>query len=226
MRKPEIKAGLTLDIVLENELQQPNAHHLKAVVYEYDNKNIVISQTSPPLPSFFTGRRALMSFLVAKKDRLLRFGFYAELMNRVQDYQISSGQTVEAWRCRQTDDLEPTDFRMYFRVKPPSNADLSLFIEEQKVSLLDISIGGAQFTYPNRRFFRARDEVKFKLVIGGDIFQVEGMVRHVREADQNATNRNIQYVSVEFRYRDKDLEAALGKAILNIERSLLSEGKI
>ncbi len=226
MRKPEIRAGLTLDIVFENELNQPNAHHLKAVIYDCDKKIVIMSQTSPPLSPLFSGRRALMTFLVLRKDRLLRFGFYAELMDIIHNYEISSGNMVDAWRCRKTDELESTDFRMYFRVQPPSNADVCLFIEEQKVSLLDISIGGAKFTYPRRYCFQERDKVKFKLVIGREIFNVDAVVRHVREADEKATNRNIQFVSVEFRYHDKSFEAALGKAIMNIQRSLLSEGKM
>ena len=74
--------------------------------------------------------------------------------------------------------------------------------------------------------FRPKDPVKFKLLIGGDVFDIDAVVRSVRQPDINTSNRNIQYVSVEFRIDDRKMEVALGQAILNIERSLLSRGKM
>jgi len=226
MHKPEIRAGLTLDIIFEKELNQPNAHYMKAIIYDCEKKNIIISQTSPALSARFIGRRLLMTYLVRRDNRVLRLGFPAKLINLVHDYEIASGNTVDALLCRQTGDPEPMDFRMYFRVAPPSDTDVCLFIEEQKVSLLDISIGGAKFTYPRRNIFRIGDKVKFKLVTGREMFNVEAVVRSVRQTDDSAANKLLQYVSVEFRYSDKAIETSLGKSIMSIERSLLSEGRI
>lgn len=226
MNKPELKAGMPLDIVFENEVNQPKAHYMKAVVYDY-NKNIVtISQTSPALTKHFLNRRILITFLVNIENRILRFGFPGLLTDLISDYAMASEITVEALWIKKLAEPEPTDFRLYFRVKPPSNTDLFLFLEEQKVSLLDISIGGAKFTYSKNHFFRIGDNVKFKLLIGEAIFNIDAVVRNVREPDLSATNRNIQYISVEFRHDDKKMEAALGKSIIDIERGLLSKGKM
>jgi hypothetical protein len=226
MQKPEVRAGLTLDIIFENELNRPKAHYMKAVIYDCEKNFIIVSQTSPALSALFIGRRLLMTFLVRRDNRIFRMGFPAELINIIPDYEISSGNTVDALRCRKTGDPEPMDFRMTFRVKPPSNTDVCLFVEEQKVSLLDISIGGAKFTYPRRHVFRAGDKMIFKLIIGREMFNVDAVIRSVRHADDSAANKLLQYVSVEFRYSDRAVEASLGKAIMNIERSLLAEGKM
>jgi len=88
------------------------------------------------------------------------------LHDLIPDYTISSGQTAEALVIKKLNDLEPIDFRMYFRVSPPSETDLRLFLKEEKVNLLDISIGGAKFICSKNYFFRPRDPVKFKLLIG------------------------------------------------------------
>ena len=226
MHKPELKAGLPLDIVFENEVNQQNAHYLKAVIYDYDKNLITLSQTSPALTRHFLNRRIIITFLVPIENRILRFGFPAQLIDVISHYAMASENTVEALLVKKFAAPEPTDFRMYFRVRLPSTADICLFLEEQKVSLLDISIGGAKFTYPQRHFFRPGDAIKFKLVVGQAIFNIDAAVRSVREPDIGASRQNIQYVSVEFRHNDQKMEASLAKAILDIERGLLSEGKI
>ena len=226
MRTPQLKAGTNLDIIFENEIDKSNAHYLKAVVYDYEDDLITISQTSPALNRNFLERRILVTFLVNIEGRILRFGFPARLIDLIATYQISSGKDVEALQIQKYTDPSPVDFRMYFRVRLPSQSDLSLFLKEEKVNLLDISIGGAKFTYPKRYIFRPADPVKCTLIIGATIFNVNARVRSVKTPSEVAANKNLQYVSVEFSHDDKKLEASLGKAILDIERGLLSEGKI
>ena len=217
---------MSLDIVFENEVNHPKAHYMKAVIYDYDRNLITISQTSPALSRHFLNRRLLITFLVTIENRILRFGFPGLLADLISDYAMSSGITAEALLIKKLSDSEPTDFRMYFRVRPPLNSDVSLFLEEQKVNLLDISIGGAKFTYPKRYAFQLGETAKFKLIISEEIFNIDAVVRNVREPYVTAANKNMQYVSVEFRHDNKKMETALGKAILEIERSLLSKGQI
>jgi hypothetical protein len=226
MDKPEIYAGMPLDIIFENEIDKPNAHYMKAVVYDFSGRLITISQTSPALSTHFLKRRVLVTFLVKIRPRILRFGCSGILFDLLSDYVISSGNTAEALVIKRLTNPEPVDFRMYFRVKPPSDADLHMFLEEQKVNLLDISIGGAKFTYSKNYFFRPAETVKFKLLIGNVVFDIDALVRSVKPPDIHSTNRNLQYVSVEFRIEDKKMETTLGQAILNIERSLLADGRM
>jgi hypothetical protein len=226
METPKLKAGTRLDIVFENEIAKSNAHYLKAVVYDYKDNLITISQTSPALNKSFLKRRIMVTFLVNTEGLLLRFGFPARLIDLISDYEIASGNEVEALQIKKYADPEPVDFRMYFRVRLPSQSDLSLFLKEEKVNLMDISIGGAKFTYPKTYIFRPADSVKCVLVIGETIFNVNARVRSVVTPTTSAANRNLQHVAVEFNHDDKKLEASLGKAILDIERELLSEGRI
>lgn len=226
MNKPELKAGMPLDIVFENEINQPNAHYLKAVVYDYDNDLITISQTSPALNRRFLDRKVLVTFLVRIENRILRFGFAGLLTDLISDYAMSSEKTTEALLIKKLHRPEPTDFRMYFRVSPPSGTDLSLFLEEKKVSLMDISLGGAKFMYPKSHIFQPGETIKFKLLIADSVFNVDASVRNVREPALNTADRNVQQVSVEFHHDDKNMETSLGKAIMGIERSLLTKGTV
>ncbi|PKN06324.1 MAG: hypothetical protein CVU72_05070 [Deltaproteobacteria bacterium HGW-Deltaproteobacteria-7] len=217
---------MPLDIIFENEIDNKNAHYMKAVVYDCESKFITVSQTSPALTTHFLKRRVLTTFLAHSKNRLLRFGFSGLLYDLLANYTISSGQTAEALVIKKLNDLEPVDFRMYFRVTPPSQTDLRLYLKEEKVNLLDVSIGGAKFIYSKNYLFRPNDPVKFKLLIGNSVFDIDALVRSVRPPDIHTGNKNIQYVSVEFRIDDQKMEVSLGQAILNIERSLLSKGAI
>ena len=224
MQTPKLKAGASVDIVFENEIMKSNAHYLKAVVYDYEKDLITISQTSPALNRTFLARRILVTFLVNIERRVLRFGFPAQLIDHITNYQISSGNNVEALIIKKYADPEAVDFRLYFRVRIPSESDLSLFFKEEKVNLMDISIGGAQFTYPKRYMFQSGDLVTCTLIIGTAIFNVNAKVRSVRTSSAPSANKSLQYVAVEFNHDNRQMDAQLSKAILDIERDLLSKG--
>jgi len=226
MQTTQLKAGISLDIVFENEIMKSNAHYLKAVVYDYEDNLVTISQTTPALNRNFLDRRIMVTFLANIEGRVLRFGFPARLIDFIAAYEIASGNDVEALQVRKYAEPEPVDFRMYFRVRLPSQSDLSLFLKEEKVNLMDISIGGAKFTYPKNYIFRPADLIKCTLIIGTTIFNVNAKVRSVWTPGEEAANKNLQYVSVEFNHDNRNLEASLSKAILDIERGLLSEGRI
>ncbi len=217
---------MPLDIVFENEINQPKAHYMKAVVYDCDQDVITISQTSPALGQRFINRRIIITFLVTIENRILRFGIAGLLKRIVDNYTMSSGNAVEALLIHLLAEPEPTDFRMYFRVKPPSDANLSLFLKEQKVSLLDISIGGAKFTCPRNHLLKPGERIKLKLIIREESFDVDADIRNIQQPYTGITSRNLQYVSVQFRHDNSKMETLLGRAIIDIERNLLSKGAI
>jgi len=226
LKIPELKIGTRIDLVFENEINKSNAHYMKALVYDYEGRDITISQTSPVLSRRFLNRWILVTFLGNAEKRVLRFGFSAQLMNLLTDYQIASNKNVEALVLKQHGKPEQVDFRMHFRVKPPSQSDISLFLKEEKINLIDISLGGAKFTYPKSYLFLYGDTVKIRLIIGSTEFNLEARVRNVSLPHDFSVNKNLQYVGVEFEHDNRQLNAALGKAIIGIERQLLSEGKI
>jgi hypothetical protein len=226
MKTPDLKVGSRVDIVFENEIMKHNAHFMKALVYDIEQNKIIVSQTSPALNRHFLDRPVMVSFLAKIDSRYLRFGFPSKLIALINDYKIASGQKVEALVLQMHKEIELVDFRMSFRVAPRMQGNISLFYKEEKVNLIDISLGGAKFTCPLEYSFRINDKIKFTLLIGTRVFDLDTIVREEWVPYDVSANRNLQYVGVEFEYDDKQLEAMLGKAILEIERQLLSEGKI
>jgi hypothetical protein len=227
IKMAELKIGTRIDIVLENEIDKSNAHYMKASVYDYENKNIIISQTSPPLNRHFLNRRILVTFLADAEKQVLRFGLKAKLIDLLNDYQIASDKSVEALVLLQLEKPERVDFRMHFRVKPPLQSNVKLFFQEEKVNLIDISLGGVKFTYPKKSYvFLNGVTAKFKLIIDSSVFEISARVRNVSLSDGFSANNPLQYVGIEFEHDNRQLNALLGRAIIGIERQLLSEGKI
>ncbi|PKN19395.1 MAG: hypothetical protein CVU71_07770 [Deltaproteobacteria bacterium HGW-Deltaproteobacteria-6] len=223
LKIPELKIGTRIDVVFENEINTSGAHYMKALVYDYENSNIIISQTSPALTRHFLNRRMLVTFLGNVETRTLRFGLSARFIDLIANYQISANNNVEALVLKPYGKPDLLDFRMHFRVKPPSQSNISLFFKEEKINLIDISIGGAKFSYPKSNLFLYGNIVKFKLIIDSTEFNIEARVCN---ASPPQDRTNLQFIGIDFEHDNRQLDTALGRAILAIERQMLSEGKV
>jgi c-di-GMP-binding flagellar brake protein YcgR len=161
------------------------------------------------------------------EKRVRRFGFPATLVDSISNYEIASGKNVDALIIEQSKEPEPVDFRMYFRVKPYLQSNISLVWKGNRVHLIDISLGGAKFSCPRDYLFPSSGPLNFKLTIGRSVFNLTARICSKGTVyDTEATGKELQYVSIEFDHDDKQLEASLGKAIIEIERQLLSQGRI
>ncbi len=226
MKHSDIRAGQRLDLVFEKEMQEAGAHVLKATVYDVEGGLLTISQTTPALNRRYLNRRLRVTYLVRLENRILRFGFPAVFVEILSDYAMSSGSVVEALVVKKTGRVESSDFRMFFRVKPPENSDICLFCREEKVNLLDISLGGAKFSCPKTVSVQPGQTLEMSLLVDGRIFRVDARVRNIHNPPIDSAAKTFQFVSVEFMERDSKMETALGRAILEIERALLSDGKL
>jgi hypothetical protein len=226
MKMPELKVGSNIDIVFKDEIMISD-QYMQASVYDCEGSKITISQTSPELSHDSLGRQIMVTFLVNVEKRVLRFGFPAKLADLISNYEIASGKNVDALIIERLKEPEPVDFRMYFRVKPYLQSDISLVWKGNKVNLIDISLGGAKFSCPRDYSFQSSAPLKFKLTIGRTVFNLNARVCGKETPYDTAANGiELQYVSIKFEHDNKQLEASLGKAIIEIERRLLSEGKI
>lgn len=228
MIKPvELRIGANIDIVFETDLTKNNAHFMKALVYDYEGNIIITSQTSPALSSYFLNRRIALTFLVNRDNRVLRYGFPALLKDLIKNYQISSSNSVEALVVEQFAQPEPLDFRTYFRVKTTPSGNISLDLKEGRVRLMDISLGGAKFACPKDFLLRPADKIDVKLTVGRTVFKLNALVCNVKTPFDSALGaKNVQHISIQFESTDSQMETALGRAIIEMERKLLSEGKI
>ena len=222
-----LKVGANVDIVFENELMKGNAHYMKALVYDYEGSTVITSQTSPALNRNFFDRRVIVTFLVKAERRILRFGFPAKLNDLIPNYRIASDKDVEALVLEQLAKTSPMDFRMHFRVKHSLSSNIRLRLREGEVTLINISLGGAKFSCPRNYLLRPADEIKADLSIGRTVFNLKCRICDVRDpVNLPMSEKNIQHVSIQFESVNSHLEALLSRAVMEMERQLLSEGKL
>jgi len=226
-----VKAGLRLDIVLEADLQKDRAIARKAMVYDVFDDRFLISQTSPPLYRRHIGERVNASYLVTvgsqESKRAIRMGVPATVAEYLKAYPLSSSNFAPAFVLKQEGKAAKIDLRMHYRVRPTASSDLTLLANGEKVNLIDISMGGVQFSLRLKNPPLEYGNVALTLQSGGRMYPIDGTVTRISNP-MTATGRvhDLEYVTARFVGLDRDVEFFLGKKILMIERQLISEGKI
>jgi len=227
-----MRVGSRLDIVLETDLDKDQVVTRKALVYnvQEQERRFTISQTAPPLFRRHLGERVNASYIIADggKDRRrpVRMGFLATVREYVEKYPLSSSNLVPAFVLQQEGQPAEINLRMHYRVRPTAGSDLVLLANGEKVNLIDISIGGAQFSHRRKESPLEYGSIALTLSSGGRNFKIEGQIVRISNPAQTAGRApDLEFVMVKFLRLDREVESFLGKKILMIERQLMAAGK-
>ncbi len=211
-----IRPGQTVKIVLREDVIRERIEARNSITYDVQDKTVILAQTDPPIPPSYMDRRLVITYLHREKGTLERYGFFARLIDMVNDYRLSSGQTQAVILVSQESKVEPYNLRMHFRVEPPGDSGLELRIETQSLHLLDISIGGARFSYARSRRFKTGQMIKVILVIDGEETELSARILRIWEE----SDRNLEFLSVQFPYIEQKVADALARKIVDVERRL------
>jgi hypothetical protein len=198
---------------------------LKTVVYDIKGKNIVLSQTSPPMLQSHIGRRVKVSFVIKREglqDVNLAFG--AEIVDFKKDYELSSSETVPVILLEQRSELEEINQRKYCRIKPPRNSNLTVMMEDDRISIIDISLGGARLVQTGEeKPLKPNQQIKMAFLIDGRLFNTRARLVRVEERGEDPRSSPVQVFAVQFDAADSEFERFLFKKIMMMERQLLGE---
>jgi PilZ domain len=217
-----LKPGFNITMVFEFGDEDKG---LKTMVYDVKGKNIVLSQTSPPMLQSHIGRRVKVSFVV-KREGLqdIQLNFAAEIVDFKKNYEISSSQSVPVIMLEQKSDLEEINQRKYCRIKPPKNSNLTVLMENDRISIIDISLGGARLALDQEERLPEPDkEVKMAFLIDGRIFNTRARLVRVEEERDAPRSSNQKVFAIQFDSADSEFERFLFKKIMMMERQLLGE---
>jgi hypothetical protein len=198
---------------------------LKTMVYDVKGKNIVLSQTSPPLLQSQIGQRVKVSFVI-KREGLqdIHLAFAAEVADFKKNYEISSSQSVPVIMLEQKSDLEEINQRKYCRIKPPQNSNLTVMMEDDRISIIDISLGGARLAQAQEECLMQPDQqLKMAFLIDGRLFNTHARLVRVEEHDDASRPSRLQIFAVQFDSADSEFERFLFKKIMMMERQLLGD---
>jgi len=226
-----MRVGSRLDIVLETDLEKDQALARKAMVYNVQERRLTISQTAPPLFRRHIGERVNASYIITGggKDRRrpVRMGFSATVQEYVEAYTLSSSNLVPAFVLQQEGQPAEINLRMHYRIRPTAGSDLTLLANGGKVNLIDISIGGVQFSQRRKEPPLEYGDIALTLSSGGRTFKIDGQIVRISNPTQTSGHApDLEYVMVKFLRLDQETESFLGRKIMMIERQLMSEGKI
>lgn len=222
----ELKAGLSVDIIVNLDMVNERTDVRRSVIYDIEEgSRIILSQTTPSLNRFHLGKDMDITFLHRGKDELTRFGIIAKVTDIIKSYKLYSNETVPAVLMlkRPKRELLTYNLRMFHRVKPGPTSRIKLFMNNTEYPLIDISIGGLCFT----RSMDVRAEVgkviPARVEIDGAIFTADAKILRAWSPPELRKN-NLEYVATQFVSNDKRLSFVLGGKVLEIEREQLNRG--
>lgn len=227
-KKARLKPGMHCDMIIHKDWIVEKADVRKSVVYDVEASTLILSQTNPPLGNAFFQKSMDITFLDKQNDVPIRLGFEARFTDILKDYQLASTEPVVALVMERQDparDLFTYDLRMCYRVKPGIESGMTLFIQDRRATLIDVSAGGLCFHDPIAPPLKAGEHLTFCMVIDGERYNIKGKI--VRSfSRRNAGNRVLAYTCIEFIHPGNRFAKLLNKKNLDIERRQLSHGRL
>ena len=221
----DAKPGLNVNIVITVDIQKEATDVRGAIIYDINGADVILSQTNPPFTrGRHIGKDVSVTYLIRENNDVARYGFEGKVVDIIKEYSLSSSNTVPAIRVKRYTGFKQYDLRMHYRVRPKLNdVSIALYLENEKVNLLDISIGGALFCHKSNRPIEPGKIGKIILSIDGQRFQID--VRNLAAWFPSDAGRqsDLQYVRVQFLNMDKACNHLLNVKLLAIQREILSE---
>jgi hypothetical protein len=215
-----ITSGTSADIVFEGA--EPNSHR-RAMIYHVAGRQVILSQTTPPVLKDQIGKRLLVTYLERDEKGKSRYGFWAKLTRLLADYELAS-QRLPALVLQVQTDPKLYNFRMSYRIKPLSNRGLAAHFDGEVVTILDISVGGIRIITGTDRSINLNDTVTLTIQIDDKKFDVNGMVIKVSQSSMPGAGPGQRQVAIQFTSHEKEREKVLGEKIFRLDRERLAQG--
>ncbi|MCK4728707.1 MAG: PilZ domain-containing protein, partial [Desulfobacterales bacterium] len=212
-----ISPGSRVDIVLDFDWSEETIDVRRATVYDLDDEKIILSQTSPPIATYNIGKRVKVTCLVREKDGLARYCITGRLAEIVNNYKLSGSETEQALVIIQESGHEPFNLRLFYRLEPPTDSGIALFLHKEEVNILDISIGGAKFTHRKDHPVKHKEILKLILQVDEENFDIEAQVIRILPVSGRMA-RKLESVAVQFLNLDRNMKDLLSRKIRDIER--------
>lgn len=128
-----LRPGNHVDLVTkrddDSEIVESHGSMLQDITRD---RKLILAQTSPPLGPSRVGSNLEVTFLIRLDDvpggRLLRVGYSTPLVAVIQNYRLSGSVTEPVLVVDLPPRLDETSLRMHFRVVPPLEMGLKVFI--------------------------------------------------------------------------------------------------
>jgi len=218
----EIKPGLSVNIIINIDYRK-EVVETKNSIHDVLGEKIIIAQTDPPISRTYIDKEIYVTYLDKEGGKPIRYGFPARIIEFVKEYELAALQKTQAIVLLRKGLREEYNLRMFYRLEPPSNCGIDIFVNGTKVSILDVSIGGASFSHNKIYPFKTNQEVSVILVIGERASQIKSKVVRIWSPDDERMKKSLEFVSIQFLDMNGYIKNELGRKIRDVERSLRSK---
>lgn len=217
-----------VDIVLRLDLMHDLIDVRPSLLHHRDAQGrLVLAQPERPVLASQTGQPCEITFLHRQVSHRQvfwrRLGFQAPLLEIIPDYQVAPGYRAPVLIFPAPQALEPSSLRLFYRVQPPRDLGLKLWLlpERQELELLDLSAGGASFRHPLGRRFPPGSQIF--LLLGLADFQLRLDARLVRQGEGlPEAGGAASLVAVSFADLDPGARQRLAQLVTDISLLLLA----
>ena len=155
LRKLCLRPGRKVELVLATDLARDFIEVRSSLLEDIDAKGrLILDQTLPRLGPSYLGREIEVTFLVRREDvpggAWLRVGYRTPVAELRDDYPLGRGLKGDVIVVEGPKELKPYTLRLNFRLRPPPDRDLRLYLlpDRTRVEIEDISGGGVRFSHP------------------------------------------------------------------------------
>jgi hypothetical protein len=219
----DINPGMSVNIVANVDMYKEMIEVRNAIVYDVDGAKLLLSQTNPPFTKYHIDKEITVTYIVKGEDGLSRIGFSAKLVSILNDYSLYSSNVVQALEVLRKGGLKTYDLRMNYRISPKSDSGVCIYVGDERVSLIDVSLGGARFCHSKDRPIESRTIINVVLELDAQKFNIEAKTVNVWYPSEAGRRTDLEYVSVQFMKLDRNCSHILSGKILAIQRELLSK---
>lgn len=216
-----IGPGSNIDLILEMDPVAEKIDVRRANVYDVEGERFTLSQTTPPIRPSDVGKDTRLTRLTRRGNQLVRLGFSGKLSEIIRDYPLSDSRSVQALIIRKTSALDTYNLRMHYRVRPGADWPGRFAVNDNAVSLLDISLGGASFSHGGENTFEHGRKIRL-------IYANPDGTEHPMDAEvkriwtpRDARGAGRECVAVKFLGLGKELERELGRELMELQRAAL-----
>lgn len=213
--------GHSVDLVLNMDLLKETIDVRKSLIYDVEENQLIISQTTPSIRKYDIGKFIHVTHLKRQGDQYVRHGFGGRMIEAIEGYNLNSNQSVQAFRVKKLSGIEPYDLRMHYRLRPGADWPFTFEIASQPAQVLDISLGGASFTVNAKRDYEPAQTISLNCSrAGGERHSILAKIKRVWQP-ANLSTSDLKYVAVQFLWKDISLNKELEKEVLQVQRGAM-----
>jgi hypothetical protein len=215
-----VRPGLNINIVVNVDHMRETVDVGNSIIHEVREDVLIAAQTDPPISRTRLGQEVLVTFLDRSGGKIRRMGFPAIITGFITGYELNPSVKVQALALREAGGVEEHNLRMFFRLEPPARSGLTISIHGKQVNLIDVSIGGARFSYERSYPLKAGDDVTLTISMDTTPYSAKGRILRVWEPENERIRKTITMASMQFVDMEAHVKNILARKIRDIEREL------